>query len=275
MQDLSPALAPGVVSEDAAPPSPLSAASPATCATCGTPHHGEFCFACGQRAVRERFTLRGIVTKLVTDAFDLDRGLLFTAVELFRRPGAAIRAYVQGATVRYANPVKYLVVCVALAVFASVQVGVTREMAGGFAEGGGPGSAETVERVSEFLGRYMNVLMAAAVPFMAAASRVLFRRAGFNLAEHLIFNVYVYAQQSLLFLPFLPLFLAGSRSAWPVAAYTLAITAYYAWAATAFFQARPLAGTLRALLVTLVGTAVYVLLVGTVMVLALVASGAV
>ncbi len=204
--------------------------------------------------------MRGILTHLATDAFDLNRGLLFTAVALFRRPGEVVREYVSGATVRYTNPVKYLVVCVALVVFASIQMGATGEMAGGFTEGYGAGSADRAKQATELLDRYMNVLMAVAVPFMAAASRLLFRRAGLNYAEHLIFNLYVYAQQSLLFLPFTPFW--GLRSpgpkALPVLAYYLAILVYYAWAATSFFGERRLPGVLRALATQALGAIAYV-----------------
>lgn len=214
--------------------------------------------------MRERFTLRGILTHLVTDAFDLNRGLLFTAVALFRRPGEVVREYVSGATVRYTNPVKYLVVCVALVVFASIQLGATGEMAGGFTEGLGPDSEEKARQATELLNRYMNVLMAVAVPFMAAASRLFFRRAGLNYAEHLIFNLYVYAQQSLLFLPFAPMW--GLRTpdlkALPVLAYYLAMLVYYAWAATSFFGGRRVPGVLRALSTQALGMILYAVAMG-------------
>jgi hypothetical protein len=258
MNELAPALDPPAVSgaQPAAPPAPATAA----CATCGAHHGGDFCNGCGQRAVRERFTLRSILTQLVTDAFDLNRGLLFTALSLFRRPGEVVREYVSGATVRYTNPVKYLVVCVALVVFASIQLGATGEVAGGFTEEYGAGSAAKVQQVTELLDRYMNVLMVLAVPFMAAASRLFFRRAGLNYAEHLIFNLYVYAQQSLLFLPFVPLW--GLRmpvlKALPLLAYCVAMLVYYAWAATSFFGERPVPGVLRALATQALGAVVYV-----------------
>lgn len=257
MHDVSSALAPPAVS--IAQPVASPASTTTACATCGVVHQGDFCNGCGQRAVRERFTLRGILTHLVTDAFDLNRGLLFTAVALFRRPGEVVREYLSGATVRYTNPVKYLVVCVALVVFASIQLGATGELAGGFTEGYGADAADRAQRVTELLNRYMNVLMALAVPFMAAASRLFFRRAGLNYAEHLIFNLYVYGQQSLLFLPFAPMW--GLRTpglkALPVLAYCLAMLVYYAWAATSFFGERRVPGVLRALATQVLGGIAY------------------
>ncbi|HEX2189067.1 MAG TPA: DUF3667 domain-containing protein [Longimicrobiaceae bacterium] len=271
---MSDVLVPAAREAAAAPPAAGGAASgSAACASCGASLAGEYCHACGQRARRGRFTVRGIFAHLVTDAFDLNRGLLFTAVALTVRPGAAIRDYVDGATARYTNPVKYLVVCVALAVFASVQVGVTRDMAGGFAEGMGAESAAVAERIGEVLSRYMNVIMAAAVPFMALYSRALFRRSGLNFAEHLIFSVYVYAQQSLLFLPFLPLTMYGATKDWGMLGYTAAIAAYYAWAAAGFFRERWRSAMPRALGVLALGTVTYYLVIGIAAAFALRAAG--
>jgi hypothetical protein len=253
----------------------VAAAGARACASCGALHGGEFCGGCGQRVVPGRFTVRGILTHLVTDAFDLNRGLLFTAVALFRRPGEAVREYVSGATVRYTNPVKYLVVCVALAVFATIQVGATGEIAGGFAEGAGERGAMEAQRVTEVLDRYMNVLMAAAVPFMAAASRLFFRRARLNYAEHLIFNLYVYAQQSLLFLPFVPLMALRTPGlkALPMLAYSLAMLVYYAWAATSFFGERRASGVLRSAATQLVGAAAYFVVVSIALAAAVLSAG--
>src|SRR3712207_7726642 len=41
---------------------------------------------------------------------------------------------------------------------------------------------------------WLNLIMALGVPFQAVFTRLLFRRVGYNFAEHLIFNTYVYAQ---------------------------------------------------------------------------------
>ncbi|HEX2094868.1 MAG TPA: DUF3667 domain-containing protein [Longimicrobiaceae bacterium] len=255
MSDLSLPLAPGAVSVPAVVPE--IPAAPGACASCGTPLGGEYCSACGQRVHRERFTLRSVFMRLVTDAFDLNRGLLFTALALFRRPGEAVREYVGGATVRYTNPVKYLVICVALAVFASVQAGITHDIASGMAEGAGAAAQVRAQQVSDLLAQYMNLFMVLAVPFMTLASRLVYRRAGFNFAEHLIFNLYVYAQQSLLYLPFVPFSLGPGKGSGALLAYTLLNGAYYVWAATGFFRDCTARGVLRAAGAALVGTVAY------------------
>jgi hypothetical protein len=79
------------------------------------------CGACGQRAYTGRLTLRGILARSVSEVANLDRGLLHTVISLTRSPGETARHYIHGRTACYTNPVKYLIIMVAVATFASVR----------------------------------------------------------------------------------------------------------------------------------------------------------
>jgi Protein of unknown function (DUF3667) len=242
------------------------------CVTCGHAGALAFCPACGQAAPRGRLTMRGVVARLATDAFDLNRGLLFTALELSRRPGAAVAEYVAGRTVRYANPVRYFLLMAALSVLVYIQSGAAGQMAGelaaGFNEGarasGGQARMNALDAsgVASFLGQYMNVILAVSVPFMALATRACFRRARLNYAEHLVFNLYVAAQQCLLFVAMLlvahPF---GARLGAVMQFYTAASIVYFGWAAAGFFRVRPLAAAVRTAAATVLGYALYVVAV--------------
>lgn len=241
----------------------------AACVTCGHAGALAFCPACGQPTTRGRLTLRGVVSRLATDAFDLNRGLLFTVLELSRRPGAAIAEYVAGRTVRYSNPVRYFLLMAALSVLVYLQTGaagqLSAELAAGFNAGartsGGQGGMTALEAasVAAFLGQYMNAILAASVPFMALGTRLCFRRVGLNYAEHLVFNLYVAAQQCLLFAAGLlaaqPL---GLRLGAVMQLYTVASIVYFGWAAAGFFRVRPLAAAVRTAVANALGYALYI-----------------
>lgn len=236
------------------------------CASCGVLHGGEFCGGCGQRVVPGRFTVRGIVAHLVTDAFDLNRGLLFTAVALFRRPGEAVREYVSGATVRYTNPVKYLLVLAALAVVMMVRLDVfetqMRVLPGAMAAQESAEAQRMQAELSAWISRHMNLLMIAGVPVIAWLSRRFFRAAGFNYAEHLVFNVFAYAQMCLLSLLVLPLTQAAGLGARGMMAASLVNAGYYVWALASFTRARPLRGILGGVAVQALGMLIMALLGG-------------
>jgi hypothetical protein len=239
--------------------------APTACITCGGPGMHAFCPNCGQPAPRGRLTLRGIASHMATDAFDINRGLFFTAMEMMRRPGAALRDYVAGRTVRYASPARYLVIVLAITTLVYLKIGIVDAMGSDFTSGlngsaKGPALVDA-KTVNELAAKYMNLILALSVPFLTLASRLVFRRSGYNLAENLVFNTFVYAQQCLFFV-----LIAGGvhfgglggQSVWlPV--YLVASTAYYAWAAHGFFAQRPLPAVLRSVGAVLLGYFFYFL----------------
>jgi hypothetical protein len=146
---------PGIPPGPAADPTPAPTA-PGGCTNCGASRAGEFCAGCGQRVV-DRLTVRGIVQQIAHDVLNLDRGLLFTALELTRRPGDAIRDYVDGKRVRYTGPVKYFILTLAVTTFATTQLGVMNEAGAGMVERMGDAAPVTAERASRFMSQWMTL----------------------------------------------------------------------------------------------------------------------
>lgn len=244
-------------------PASAAPATPAECANCGLPRAGEFCAACGQRAVRGRLTVRGIVQQVARDVLNLDRGVLFTALELTRHPGGAIRDYVDGKRVRYTGPVKYFVLTVALATFVSTQTGVLNDVARGMVGGMGDTAPVTVDQTSRFMAQWMTLFMALGVPFTAWVTRRLFGRAGMTYAEHLVLNLYAYGQQSLALV--LTLLVALAVPGWQsglMTAWTAAAVLHFGWACTGFFRMRARWAVPLGVVAIVVGTALYVVIAG-------------
>lgn len=197
------------------------------CLNCGTPLTGRHCAHCGQLADSARLGPRDLMKPLL-GLLDADRGWLHTAAELSRRPGPMIRDYFAGRRVAYTKPLKYTMVAVALALFALWLAPAPVAPAQAQAE------AAMQSQSREILERYGNALLLMTVPFMAGASRLLFRRQGLNLAEHTVLNAYVFAQQNLISLPFV-----ASGVWWPEA-YGQAMLGYYG--VTVFYYAWVLRG---------------------------------
>jgi hypothetical protein len=258
MSSVSVPLAPAPAAVPLAATSAAAAAPLRTaCASCGGRLLGDFCHGCGQRVQAGRLTVRGIAAHRVTDAFDLNRGLLFTAAALFRRPGEAVREYVSGATVRYTNPVKYLLLLAALALLMMVRLDVfetqMRALPGVAAAQESAQAQQMQAELSAWISRHMNLLMIAGVPVIAWLSRRFFRAAGFSYAEHLVFNVFAYAQMCLLSLLVLPLTQAAGLGARGMMAASLVNVGYYVWALASFTRARPLRGILGGVAVQALG----------------------
>ena len=257
----------------AAEPLAAAEAAPAACANCEAPLVGEFCARCGQRAWRGRFTLRAIFAQHVAGALDLDRGLLFTFVELSRRPGNMVRDYVRGHTVSYANPVKYFLVVGTLTTLVYVKTGLAGEMASQIAleittgtRGRlSPGAGALVEMISS----YFTLLLAFTLPTAAVATRWVFRRAGYNYAEHLIFNAYTGAQQC--FLMIAALLLGAAVGVHPQDSLNWSVPAvigYYVWALAQFTGGRRVPALLRGVLATFLAYTTFILLMAVLLIAA-------
>lgn len=236
-------------------------AAPGACTNCGIARTGAYCAVCGQRGTHGRLTVPAIVDQVASDVLNMDRGILFTALELTRRPGDAIRDYVQGKRVRYVGPVKYFVLTVALTTFATTQLGVLDEVAEGmFHEVSSSTASITPERASAFMSQWMTLFMSLGVPFTAAVTHRLFKRAGMTYAEHLALNLYAYGHQCL----GLVLALMIGTAVRPlegvlVTGSLLAATAYFAWTCTRFFRMRARRAVPLALLGMVLGTLAYFL----------------
>lgn len=251
----------------AAPEAVARPAAPAVtrCVSCGHPRAETFCPGCGQPTPEGRFTVRRVVTHLVTDAFDLQRGLLFTVARLARAPGRAIREYVSGRTVRYTNPVKFFLIMSALSALAYLTFGLDAMRATSEALYGSAMAEQVAnEPFMEFYNQHMTLVMAAGVPVTAAFSLALFRGvAGYNYAEHLIFNLYVYALQSLGFAALITMsWLLGIAPIPVLLMYMAASVGFYAWAAAGFFGVRPRTAAVRGVAVLLGSYLAYMTLGG-------------
>ena len=88
-----------------------------TCANCGAIPAGDYCQGCGQRQGLERFTLASLLHEIPHAIFHVDRGLPATLRQLARRPGEAIRGYLDGQRTKYFNPLTLLVLMAGLSAF--------------------------------------------------------------------------------------------------------------------------------------------------------------
>jgi len=192
------------------------------CASCGAARTGPYCAQCGQRELRGRHTLRGMAAAFLGRVLDLDHGLLHTVHGLTVRPGTVVRDYLAGRTVPYTNPAAYLLICfAAFAIAARVF-------------GGATGSEDD------------RALAALVVPFIAAASRLLFWRTRLNYAEHLVLVLYLLGHVALI-LAVLQAVLSPALRGDPGTVMSGIVVfgalgigiAYYGWAFSRIFPARP------------------------------------
>lgn len=146
-----------------------------------------------------RLTLRGFADSVQREAFDVDRGLLGTWLQLWRRPGTTLRRYIQWRESRLTPPVRYAIICLALSALLLQWFDISPDLKIGFQRGlsdsqqGSEPLPAWFGMVSEHLHWWLYLV---AVPAMGAA---VHSRYGdrINLAEALAIATYALAQLSL------------------------------------------------------------------------------
>lgn len=195
---------------------------------------GPYCAECGQRFLDGRHSLVSLAGGVVERLASLEHGFVHTLVRLVVDPGAVIRDYLAGRTVMYVHPFAYLIVGFGVFALAWSWMGV----------GGG-----SIERL----------LFGVLVLFLAVTSRLVFWRGGMNFAEHLILNMFLYAQIVLFLAAGMVIVgtLPGVRGSVTDIIVLVGVCGYLVWAYSRVFRRRRLLSALGGLVVLIAGTAVW------------------
>ncbi|MDX2286047.1 MAG: DUF3667 domain-containing protein [Bacteroidia bacterium] len=208
-----------------------------TCANCAAVFTGAYCNTCGQEFHEGPFTVRGLILHAVHDRLHDIRMFLQTSWNLIRRPGTVIREYLAGRRKAHYNAINYLLV---IASFSAAAALLNRHsldesvaaMEESYRQMGMPESSVSQQRTMRmyvWMQQNYNILMLAALPFMALAQRMIFRRRGLTLGEHFLSVCYLYGFFALATLPTLPFINLGNLADSMYGLSMLVMLAYFAW----------------------------------------------
>lgn len=191
------------------------------------------------------------------DFFDFDHGFLGTALLLLTQPARVTRDYIAGRTVRYLSPIKYFLITLTLAQLVSWQLGIMQDFVAGFMEG--TEISLSTGAGAELLARYFVLVAAPVVVILTLLARLFFRRAGFNVAELLVFFLFTFGQLCLIFAVFGAALIVLPRSIIDAISIIILLLqlAYFIAATRSTFGLSRIAGTLRVLLLALLASILY------------------
>jgi Protein of unknown function (DUF3667) len=203
-----------------------------------------YCSACGQKRIFERLTLREIAHELIHAVLHVDRSAISLVRMLLVRPGTVALDYVQGRRKRYFGPFGFLFIVVAAATAAFAVAGFRVV------------PTKDSNDVADFLQNHMNLVMFGEVPLLAAFSRLFYRRAGFNFAEHLVLAAYTSGLRVLIAAVFLIpawwLFRPANATGFYLYLGFLMVWAmYFGFAASQFFSGRRVVSWCKGILTAL------------------------
>jgi hypothetical protein len=158
------------------------------CKNCNNHFKGNFCNNCGQASHTHKLSFHYIWHDLQHGLFHFDNGIFYTIKQLLTKPGHTIREFIQGKRVSHFKPFSLIVILATiygLVFHYLIEVPVHKKTIN---------PRENVVVVYEkILGWSMEHFAYAAFIMIVSttiASYYVFRKEGYNLAEHLVLNTF-------------------------------------------------------------------------------------
>jgi len=175
-----------------------------TCKNCHQTFKGHYCSNCGQPAETHKLNLHYLWHDIQHGLFHFDKGITYTAKQLFTRPGHTIRDFIEGKRVKHFKPLS-LVIVLATAYIALIHL-LHIEI---FAKTDPTSVSEYTnasEKLKEWLTDHFAWITLLSIPLHTIGTAICFKKQGYNFIEYFILNTYKAAQKlyvSLLFIPLL------------------------------------------------------------------------
>ena len=167
----------------------------AVCKNCAFEFTGKFCPECGQKAKTKRITLKSVWEEVRKSVIHYDQGFSYTVLQLLRRPGHAIREYLEGKRVNHIKPVKFLLWTTALNFLVFHLVGMDTEMINALSKQQGQNKFSA--GFAQYIFDHPAILIFLMIPNISLFSWLYFRKQAFNYAEHFVLNAYLMGMVSL------------------------------------------------------------------------------
>ncbi len=230
------------------------------CKNCTHEFEGKFCPKCGQKAKTKRITIKQVFNDARQHFIHFDQGFLYTMRELLLRPGHSIREYIEGKRVKHIKPVKFMFWAAAISFLIFHFIGLDKDMMQKITAQQGatnPIGQQLSQKIFQVFSDHPAIMMFSMIPLMAMWSWLLFRRKGYNFAEHIVLNTFLMGELSLATVitsPVSKLINSVSTTTLPMTLFSVGIwVVYFSWAYGQFFQQRKISTWLKGGLAILLG----------------------
>ena len=208
-----------------------------TCKNCHQTFKGHYCSNCGQTAETHQLNLHYLWHDIQHGLLHFDSGLLYTAKQLFTRPGHSIREFIEGKRIRHFKPISLVMVLatayIALIHLLHIDLFVKTESTVI------PSTHIDIEQFKEWMVSHFAWITLLCIPLHTIGTTICFRKQGYNFIEYFVLNTYKASQKlyvAILFMPILYHF-SGTSTIDTVSKILLAIDfVLYFWTNEQFFN---------------------------------------
>jgi hypothetical protein len=230
------------------------------CKNCANEFEGKFCPQCGQKAKTKRITTKQVFSEARQRIFHYEQGFWYTSKQLLTRPGHAIREYLEGKRVQHIKPIKFMFWASAISFLLFHLSGLDKEMMQKIGEQQGAASPigqQLSQKIFQVFSDHPAIMMFLMIPLIAFWSWLLFRRKGYNFAEHFVLNTFLMGELSLaaiITMPISKILNSFTDTTLLMTLFSIGIwVAYFSWAYSQFFQQRKIGIWLKGGLAILLG----------------------
>lgn len=185
------------------------------CKNCNAAVESKFCSHCGQPSDTHRISYHFLWHDIQHGLFHVDKGILFTAKELFTRPGHSIREFLQGKRVKHFKPVSMVLILAGIYGFLSHYFHINLLSNNVQVTGSGEKVEELrkmVEGYSRWLSEHYSLFSLLQIPVLSLGTWLFFKKAGYNFFEHIIINTFITGQRLILRIAVFPLYYAFNET---------------------------------------------------------------
>lgn len=171
-----------------------------TCKNCGNIFQGNYCNNCGQPAHAHPINTQFVMHDIRHGLFHIDGGLLYSAKQLFLRPGHTVREYIEGKRAKHYKPFSMVIVTASFygVLYHLLEIDLFKTV---------PNDSFNHEQLNGWIAHYYAFITLALIPVISLASYLMFRRSGYNFVEHMVLNSFYSCQKLAVRIVLLPLFL--------------------------------------------------------------------
>ena len=185
------------------------------CKNCNAPinEHQRYCFECGARIIKNRLTFKSLFRQLNAEFLSVDNKIFKTFIHLFTKPEVVINGFIDGTRKKYSNVIQYFALALTLAgiqvflmeFFFKEELDSTFELLQSLDSNTLPKKESSKPNPFDFgfesfndINKYQSIIYIITIPIYAVATWlinfIVKPHRHFNFTEHLVLNIYYYAQ---------------------------------------------------------------------------------
>jgi hypothetical protein len=174
-----------------------------TCKNCDKQFEGHYCSNCGQSSKTEQLSFHFLVHEIQHALVHLDKGFLYTARELFTRPGHTVREFIEGKRVKHFKPFSLVIVLTTILAILYHYFNIDFFQGRGF-NNDPQTTGITPQKINEWLLNHFSLTTFIFLLFSSIASYLVFKKYKYLFVEHLVINAFLSGQHLLVHLVLFP-----------------------------------------------------------------------